>query len=98
MPLWSLSCSVRKYTRSVTGTSGGRTESNRRRFSQSAPVFGHDNTVFRVMGVVPDRRGEAQPALIDIYEISDLGHVLRAVVNHSGNFVAIQNELHASGP
>ena len=52
------------------------------RIAQPAPALGHDQRVARVVGIVAHRCGEAQPAVVDVDDVAQHGHVLGALVDH----------------
>src|SRR5271170_874710 len=66
-----------------------------RRIAQAAPVLRYHNAVDGTMGIVAHRAGKAQPAVVDVYKLAEIRHILRALIADARDRVFIEDELQA---
>src|SRR5271165_2534868 len=68
-----------------------------RSIPQAAPILGYHNAVDRTVGIVANRAGKAEVAVVDVHIRAQIRYILRALVAHACDRVLVEDQLHAIG-
>ena len=62
--------------------------------ANATPLLGKENGIAGVLGIVLDRGRQFQPAGVQVDELTQVSHILRALVRNSGDIVLIDEQLY----